>query len=91
MPVIETGVGNVHIYVDADADLELAERIVINSKVSRPSVCNAAETLLVHKEVAAIFIPQITSAFHAPPVNEAGSQTSFDTSSSFLLLGKTQH
>jgi len=62
VPVIETGVGNVHVYVDADADLEMAERIVVNSKTSRVSVCNSAETLLVHADVAAEFLPRITSA-----------------------------
>jgi glutamate-5-semialdehyde dehydrogenase len=62
VPVIETGVGNVHVYVDADADLAMAERIVVNSKTSRVSVCNAAETLLVHQAVADEFLPRITSA-----------------------------
>ena len=65
VPVIETGTGNVHIYVDAEADLELAERIVLNAKVSRPSVCNAVESLLVHRSVAAEFVPRIVSALHA--------------------------
>jgi glutamate-5-semialdehyde dehydrogenase len=64
VPVIETGTGNVHIYVDAEADLELAERIVLNAKVSRPSVCNAAESLLVHRSVAAAFVPRIVAALH---------------------------
>ncbi len=62
VPVIETGVGNVHVYVDAAADLEMAERIVVNSKTSRVSVCNSAETLLVHRDVADEFLPRITSA-----------------------------
>jgi glutamate-5-semialdehyde dehydrogenase len=62
VPVIETGVGNVHIYVDAEADLDMAERIVVNAKVSRPSVCNAAETLLVHRAVADEFVPRIVNA-----------------------------
>jgi glutamate-5-semialdehyde dehydrogenase len=62
VPVIETGVGNVHVYVDAGADLDMAERIVVNSKTSRVSVCNSAETLLVHQDVAAEFLPRITSA-----------------------------
>ena len=52
VPVIETGVGNCHVYVDADADLDAAERILVNAKAQRPSVCNAAETLLVHADVA---------------------------------------
>jgi glutamate-5-semialdehyde dehydrogenase len=62
VPVIETGIGNVHVYVDASADLDMAERIVVNSKTSRVSVCNAAETLLVHRAIADEFLPQITSA-----------------------------
>jgi glutamate-5-semialdehyde dehydrogenase len=62
VPVIETGVGNVHVYVDASADLAMAERIVVNAKTSRVSVCNAAETLLVHRAVAEQFLPRITSA-----------------------------
>ena len=48
VPVIETGVGNCHVYVDAAADLDMAERIVLNAKTHRTSVCNAAESLLVH-------------------------------------------
>jgi glutamate-5-semialdehyde dehydrogenase len=62
VPVIETGVGNVHVYVDAESDLDMAERIVVNSKVSRPSVCNAAESLLVHQAVAGEFVPRIVKA-----------------------------
>lgn len=57
VPVIETGVGNCHVYVDDSADLEMAARIIFNSKTSRPSVCNAAETLLVHSAVAERFLP----------------------------------
>jgi glutamate-5-semialdehyde dehydrogenase len=62
VPVIETGVGNVHVYVDVDADLDMAERIVVNAKTSRVSVCNAAETLLVHQDIAEVFLPRITAA-----------------------------
>ncbi|MCW2878289.1 MAG: Glutamate-5-semialdehyde dehydrogenase [Sphaerisporangium sp.] len=57
VPVIETGVGNCHVYVDADADLDLALEILVNAKTQRPSVCNAAETFLVHEAVAAAFVP----------------------------------
>ncbi len=64
VPVIETGSGNVHVYVDADADLDMALRIVVNSKTDRPSVCNAAETLLVHEAVASEFLPNALSALH---------------------------
>jgi len=57
VPVLETGVGNCHIYVDRDVDIDLATRLVVNSKAQRVSVCNAAETLLVHKDVAKSFMP----------------------------------
>ncbi len=59
VPVIETGVGNCHVYIDRAADLEKALAIVINAKTHRPSVCNAAETLLVHAAVAAEFLPRV--------------------------------
>ena len=59
VPVIETGVGNCHIYVDEFADLEMGVEIILNAKTSRPSVCNAAETLLVHEAVAAEFLPMM--------------------------------
>jgi glutamate-5-semialdehyde dehydrogenase len=59
VPVIETGVGNCHVYVDARADLEKALPIVVNAKVQRPGVCNAAETLLVHEDVSEGFLPAV--------------------------------
>lgn len=59
VPVIETGAGNCHIFVDDSADLEMASRIVLNAKIQRPSVCNAAEKLLVHAKLASSFIPAI--------------------------------
>lgn len=59
VPVIETGAGNCHIFVDESADLEMADRIVINAKTQRPSVCNAAEKLLVHAGIAAQYVPRI--------------------------------
>jgi glutamate-5-semialdehyde dehydrogenase len=62
VPVIETGVGNCHVYVDASADVDQALRIVVNSKTHRPSVCNAAETLLVHQAIAPVFIPAVARA-----------------------------
>lgn len=66
VPVIETGAGNCHIFVDATADLEMAAKIVDNAKTSRPSVCNAAETVLVHREVADNFLPMMArSLAHA--------------------------
>jgi glutamate-5-semialdehyde dehydrogenase len=59
VPVIETGAGNCHIFVDESADLEMADRIVINAKTQRPSVCNAAEKLLIHEKIAAQYVPRI--------------------------------
>lgn len=62
VPVIETGVGNCHVYIDQHAQLDMAKDIIVNAKCSRPSVCNAAETLLIHEEVAAAFLPEIEKA-----------------------------
>lgn len=59
VPVIETGTGNCHVFVDKDADFDMAAEIVLNAKVQRPSVCNSAETLLVHGDIAAAFLPRI--------------------------------
>ena len=65
VPVIETGTGNCHVYVDASADLDMAAKILVNAKCQRISVCNAAESLLVHKDVAAQFLP-MAAAVLAP-------------------------
>ncbi|MFI0727952.1 glutamate-5-semialdehyde dehydrogenase [Streptomyces sp. NPDC021225] len=62
VPVIETGTGNCHVYVDAQADLDMAVEILVNSKAQRPSVCNAAETLLVHQDIAPEFLPRALDA-----------------------------
>ena len=62
VPVIETGVGNCHIYVDKYADLDMATQIVINAKTQRPSVCNAAESLVVHADIAEDFLPNLEKA-----------------------------
>jgi glutamate-5-semialdehyde dehydrogenase len=59
VPVIETGAGNCHIFVDESADFEMADDIVINAKTQRPSVCNAAEKLLIHERIAAEYVPRI--------------------------------
>jgi len=59
VPVIETGAGNCHVFIDESADFDMADRIVINAKTQRPSVCNAAEKLLVHERIAAEYIPRI--------------------------------
>lgn len=60
VPVIETGAGNCHIFVDESADFDMADAIVINAKTQRPSVCNAAEKLLVHERIAAEYVPRVT-------------------------------
>ncbi len=62
VPVMYAAAGNCHVYVDADSDLDAAERIIVNAKVQRPGVCNAAETLLVHADVAAAFLPRALRA-----------------------------
>ncbi|MEU1737009.1 glutamate-5-semialdehyde dehydrogenase [Streptosporangium sp. NPDC020145] len=72
VPVIETGVGNCHVYVDAEADLDLALEILVNAKAQRPSVCNAAETFLVHADVADAFVPRALAALAAEGVTVHG-------------------
>ncbi len=72
VPVIETGVGNCHVYVDADADLDTAVDILVNSKVQRPSVCNAAESFLVHARVADAFLPRALAALRDKGVTVHG-------------------
>jgi glutamate-5-semialdehyde dehydrogenase len=74
VPVIETGVGNCHVYVDADADLEQALDVVVNAKTSRPSVCNAAESLLVHADVAEVFLPEVVRALQQAGVTIHGDE-----------------
>jgi len=76
VPVIETGAGNCHIFVDESADLEMADRIVINAKTQRPSVCNAAEKLLVHKSIAAEYIPRIVKQLIDATVEIRGDEKS---------------
>jgi glutamate-5-semialdehyde dehydrogenase len=72
VPVIETGVGNCHVYVDAAADLDLAVDLLVNAKVQRPSVCNAAESFLVHAGVAGEFLPRALAALRANGVTVHG-------------------
>jgi glutamate-5-semialdehyde dehydrogenase len=82
VPVIETGAGNCHIFVDASADFDMADRIVINAKTQRPSVCNAAEKLLVHERVATEYIPRI-----ARKLIDAGVELHGDGKSRTLAAG----
>ncbi|WP_406175139.1 glutamate-5-semialdehyde dehydrogenase [Streptomyces sp. NBC_00996] len=74
IPVIETGVGNCHVYVDEHADLEKALAILLNAKTQRPSVCNAAESLLVHESVAPSFLPRALAALVAHGVTVHGDE-----------------
>lgn len=72
VPVIETGTGNCHVYVEKTADFAMARRIIFNAKVSRPSVCNAAETLLVDSMIAEAFLPECTAELEAAGVELRG-------------------
>ena len=74
VPVIETGVGNCHIYVDESADGEMAEKIVINAKTQRPSVCNACETLLVDEKIAPQFLPRMIRTLREKGVEVRGCE-----------------
>lgn len=74
VPVIETGAGNCHIYVDKDAQLKMAQAIVVNAKVQRPSVCNAAEKLLIHQDVAAAYLPVLAKSLRAHGVELRGDE-----------------
>ncbi|MEU9578957.1 glutamate-5-semialdehyde dehydrogenase [Streptomyces chilikensis] len=74
VPVIETGTGNCHVYVDADADLDTAVEILLNSKAHRVSVCNAAETLLVHRDIAGAFLPRALDALAGAGVTVHGDE-----------------
>ena len=82
VPVIETGAGNCHIFVDESAGFDMADRIVINAKTQRPSVCNAAEKLLVHERIAAQYIPRI-----AKKLMDAGVELRGDGKARTLAAG----
>jgi glutamate-5-semialdehyde dehydrogenase len=82
VPVIETGAGNCHIFVDESGDFDMADGIVINAKTQRPSVCNAAEKLLVHERIAAAYIPRIVKK-----LIEAGVEVRGDGKSRALAAG----
>ena len=83
VPVIETGAGNCHIFVDESADFDMADPIVINAKTQRPSVCNSAEKLLVHERVAAEYVPRIVKK-----LIEAGVEVRGDGESRNLAAGQ---
>src|SRR3984893_2731912 len=82
VPVIETGAGNCHIFVDESADFEMADRIVINAKTQRPSVCNAAEKLLVHERIASAYVPRIVKK-----LIDAGVEVRGDSKAQALSAG----
>ena len=78
VPVIETGVGNCHVYVDRDADIDMAVEIVFNAKTNRPSVCNAAESLLIHKDVAKEALVKIKERLDEKEVELVGDKEAID-------------
>jgi glutamate-5-semialdehyde dehydrogenase len=90
VPVIETGAGNCHVFVDESADLAMAERIVINAKTQRPSVCNAAEKLLVHERIAAAFIPRIVKKLADLGVELRGDEKVRKIASDFTIGAATE-
>ncbi|MCI1983759.1 MAG: glutamate-5-semialdehyde dehydrogenase [Bifidobacteriaceae bacterium] len=87
VPVIETGSGNVHIYVDASADLDKAIPIILNSKTQRVGVCNAAEKLLVHRSVAAQFLPRVLDALEKKGVVIKADQPTLDVAGGVSIPG----
>ena len=78
VPVIQTGVGNCHIYVDSDADLQMAVNIIENAKTKRPSVCNAVETIIIHEKVAAEFLPLLKTRLDKYLVQFRGCKKTID-------------
>lgn len=86
VPTIETGVGNCHVYVDESADLDLAEKILLNSKTRRPSVCNAAETLLVDRALEATALPRLTAALREAGVTVHADPTDEELHTEFLSM-----
>lgn len=86
VPTIETGVGNCHVYVHADADLDVAESIVLNAKTRRPSVCNAAETLLVDAAIAETAVPRLVAALQDAGVTVHGDPTEAELRAEFLSM-----
>ena len=90
VPVIETGAGNCHIFVDESADFEMADRIVINAKTQRPSVCNAAEKLLVHEKIAAEYVPRIVEKLIDAGVEVRGDEKSRSLAAGLKIAPATE-
>jgi glutamate-5-semialdehyde dehydrogenase len=91
VPVVETGVGNCHVYVHADADLDMALAVVLNAKTHRPSVCNAAESLLVHAALADTFVPKVVAALHEHGVTVHGDEVFRQTSDDVVPVTDEDH
>jgi glutamate-5-semialdehyde dehydrogenase len=91
VPVIETGTGNCHVYVDKNCDLEMAKEIVINAKTSRPAVCNAEEKLLVHEDVAKEFIPVIVGELRKRKVEVRGDKSSIEIVNDIILADEEDY
>lgn len=90
VPVIETGTGNCHIYVDEDCDFEMAKNIIINAKTSRPSVCNAAEKLLINEKIAGKFMPIIFEALTENGVEIRGDESLKALDDSVILASEEE-
>jgi glutamate-5-semialdehyde dehydrogenase len=86
VPTIETGVGNCHVYVHESADLDAAERILLNAKTRRPSVCNAAESLLIDKSIADVAVPRLTKALRDAGVTVHENPSEDDLRAEFLSM-----
>jgi len=91
VPIIETGAGNCHIFVDESADFEMADQIVINAKTQRPSVCNAAEKLLVHEGIAAEYIPRIIKKLIEAGVEVRGNGKARSLAAGLRVVGVTEN
>ncbi|UXA16418.1 glutamate-5-semialdehyde dehydrogenase [Mycobacterium sp. SMC-4] len=86
VPTIETGVGNCHVYVDKSADFDMAEKILLNAKTRRPSVCNAAETVLVDAAIADIAVPRLTAALQEAGVTVHADPSEDELRAEFLSM-----
>lgn len=91
VPVIETGTGNCHLYVDRAADFDMALAIMVNAKTQRPSVCNAVETMLVHRDIAESFIPQALDALEAEGVTVHGEEVSCGIDARIVEAGEHEY
>ena len=91
VPVVETGVGNCHVYVHADADPEMALAIVLNAKTHRPGVCNAAESLLVHSALVDSFVPKVVAALHEHGVTVHGDDAFQRASADVVPVTEEDH